>query len=402
MPRKPSPQPGAGDEREAARGGANPDADSGRELTGLVFASGCAGVAALLAIAIGLGGVVPRFALLAALAVVLLVGAAVLAIAGGAGERTNSTGAALTRERTACLLVLIASAALVGAWATFLGVLTGEPGGVHEAAPLDRGLAAWAMTGAVGGLGYLVVRPNQTVMSAAVSAWAVVFIVVCAALFAPATGVAATAVAASLVALATAPRLSLLSAGLSVPRLPTAGQDLAVSDSDIRAPSGRAEAAHRIHAGIIAGAALAGTAGALAIGCTVTAAAGRGTSPGFVTALCLCCGVAVVLHTLRQRDEVATWALWLWAHASVVGAALGVVRSTSTVAGTAGQLPGASAWVQLGIIGGHRPWLHRYRPVAPPGSGSWSRPRWRGWSASNPSRWRPQSPSRRTTSGSSG
>lgn len=133
----------------------------------------------------------------------------------------------------------------------------------------------------------------------------------------------AGAIVAAVLALAAAPRLAAGAAGLTVARLPTAGQGF--GDTDAEQPDGerRAIAALRAHDGLVAGAAAAGIAG-------LAATAWPGGLPA--AALALAVGGSSLLHALRHASAAARRSLWLLGVAALVAAAASAVRADAGLA----------------------------------------------------------------------
>lgn len=167
------------------------------------------------------------------------------------------------------------------------------------------------------------------------------------------TAAAAGTIIAGVILLASAPSLTIAAAGLKVPQLPTAGQDLAVSDNlqpDVADRSTRAGLAYE---GICWGIALCLIPAVIALSFTGTgtlvttdgaggdieAAAttidsriavlfGTGlTGLGFVQALCVSIAGTVVMHAARHGRALAGWALMLIAMVACLAACLCAVHA---------------------------------------------------------------------------
>lgn len=167
------------------------------------------------------------------------------------------------------------------------------------------------------------------------------------------TAAAAGTIIAGVILLASAPSLTIAAAGLKVPQLPTAGQDLAVSDNlqpDVADRSTRAGLAYE---GICWGIALClipaiialsftGTgspvttdgaggdieAAATTIGARIAVLFGTGlTGLGFVQALCVSIAGTVVMHAARHGRALAGWALMLIAMVACLAACLCAVHA---------------------------------------------------------------------------
>lgn len=130
--------------------------------------------------------------------------------------------------------------------------------------------------------------------------------------------------------IAAAPGVVTRAAGLSVPQLPTAGQDLSVSDGYQPDVDARARRAQELYAGVCLGAGLAALPALATLALT-----GTGITPvyegpfgtqlngsGFAQALCLCVGGALIMHAVRHGQASAAWCLSLLAAASLLTACL--------------------------------------------------------------------------------
>ena len=126
---------------------------------------------------------------------------------------------------------------------------------------------------------------------------------------APATAAAALLLAAGVVLVGQIPGLAIRVAGLRVPHLPTAGQDLGAADREEGDVGRRARRARRLHEGAALGAAAALTPALVVIGIH---------GGGFAQALCVAVLGSVTLHAVRHRQAVASWS-WM-----LVGLAAGV------------------------------------------------------------------------------
>nr|WP_234039696.1 type VII secretion integral membrane protein EccD [Corynebacterium pygosceleis] len=164
-------------------------------------------------------------------------------------------------------------------------------------------------------------------------------------------GAAAATIGFALIAVTVLPSLSIRVAGLTVPRLPPAGEDIGLPEDPDPEVGDRTTCARAVLAGSLAGTALAGGFCALVVGWS---------GGGFPAALCLATSVATVLHALRHRSPLAVWALWMWS----LCAAGGVV-----LAGIDAESPGlavVSSLTAVVILTG--PWwgpaVAGFRPVA--------------------------------------
>lgn len=114
--------------------------------------------------------------------------------------------------------------------------------------------------------------------------------------------VAGCGITVALLLLAFSPTISCGFAGLKVPRLPSAGQDLSISDETPSNPDEQAQRAAHILDGMLAG--LAGFM--IPALCAVGISGG-----GFNQALCITAGASVLIHAHRHYRIVAVWATWL-------------------------------------------------------------------------------------------
>lgn len=129
-------------------------------------------------------------------------------------------------------------------------------------------------------------------------------------------GTAACAVILGLCVVAFGPALAASFAGLRVPRLPGAGQDLSASDALIDAPDSRARHAARIMDGMYWGVALT---------CLPAWYLLARNGGGFVQALCLSSMLAFGIHAHRVVRARGVWPLWLTA----LSAALAAIASAT-------------------------------------------------------------------------
>lgn len=147
-----------------------------------------------------------------------------------------------------------------------------------------------------------------------------------------------------------APGLAAMLAGLRVPALPAAGQDLRVADHSVPDPELRALRATMIVDGVCTG------CGIVVSGAVITLAVSV-TQPAFVAALSLSSAAAVALHAARHRSLVSMWGLWLWTLASLVASML-----ASVAAGPGGVL---AAFVATILTVTAPLWAHRVRELSP-------------------------------------
>lgn len=119
----------------------------------------------------------------------------------------------------------------------------------------------------------------------------------------------------SLIAGLKAPAVAIALAGVPLPVIPAAGEDLSVSDTnsqeDLRHTAARATT---LHAGLISG------VGAMAtMSCLIIAVHGG----LFAQSTCLAAAGAFLLHALRHRHSIPVWSLLLPGLASMAGIAVG-------------------------------------------------------------------------------
>lgn len=234
----------------------------------------------------------------------------------GLGEAVLLTAAAVTglavlawhRNLTALALPTIGLSAAAGVAAVLSGV---APDPENLAWALAAGTATAATTLLITGL-LRVTGPRVTTTIATL----LLLIGVAAGALAATrtvTGTAAGLVAAIVLIMLFAPSTATGLAGLKVPALPSAGQDLNVADRpdpDIDVRAGRAVA---IHEGILLG------AGLVLIPAVLLVAVEGG---GYALGLCAAAAGSVLLHAARHRSPVATWALFSGGVTAVLGAVL--------------------------------------------------------------------------------
>ncbi|MDO5670787.1 MAG: type VII secretion integral membrane protein EccD [Corynebacterium sp.] len=142
----------------------------------------------------------------------------------------------------------------------------------------------------------------------------------------PGLAAAALVVAAGVVFIAQVPTLATRAAGLKVPRLPTAGQDLQVTDGTPADIGTRAHRARHFHAG-----AAIGAAGAMIPAVAVIGSHGG----GFAQGLCVATAGAVVLHAARHRQAVAAWSWMSVGLAACIAAAVAAAHPAQWVLASA-------------------------------------------------------------------
>ncbi|AKK02322.1 type VII secretion integral membrane protein EccD [Corynebacterium epidermidicanis] len=136
--------------------------------------------------------------------------------------------------------------------------------------------------------------------------------------------VAASIVVTSLLLLTWSAPLSIQLSGLTVPQLPSAGQDLKVSDHPIHDAASKAQRASTLLDALLFGLGLTAGSALVFLGSS---------GGGFSSAFCLTSTFCVLLHAVRHRSPRAMWGLWLWALAGLAGAVLSVwLRPASDIA----------------------------------------------------------------------
>ncbi|MEZ2189879.1 type VII secretion integral membrane protein EccD [Corynebacterium sp. CCM 9204] len=175
-------------------------------------------------------------------------------------------------------------------------------------------------------------------------------------------GAAAATLALALIVVAVLPSVAVRVAGLTVPRLPPAGEDIGLPEDPAPDIDERARFARSVLSGALAGTSVVAGICVLIVGWS---------GGVFSAALCLATTVATVLHALRHRNPLAVWALWVWSLCAAVGVVLsgvlddsvGVASVSSVVALTILTLP---LWGPR--VGELRPvavnWLERLETLA--------------------------------------
>lgn len=143
-----------------------------------------------------------------------------------------------------------------------------------------------------------------------------------------------------MILLAGAPSFTTHLVGLKVPQLPTAGQDLNVSDSVQDDVDQRADRAGLAYEGVCIGAAAAGLP-ALALLAVMPVSSTNLVAVLFAQLLCVALAGATVLHAVRHARVVSSWALTGLAVAATAVAAIYAARSWSTLTTS----PPWSIWV---------------------------------------------------------
>ena len=127
-----------------------------------------------------------------------------------------------------------------------------------------------------------------------------------------------------------------------MPQLPTAGQDLSISDE---VPTDNALAARRAgqaYEGIAVGCAVAGIPALLLIALNANAAATQGASQ----ALCVSIAGGVIVHAARHARPIAAWALGIYGLAAACSAVAVPLREWQRL-----SAPTTETWV-LSVIAG--------------------------------------------------
>lgn len=169
--------------------------------------------------------------------------------------------------------------------------------------------------------------------------------------------VAALGVVAGLVAISASPSIATTVAGLSVPRLPTAGQDLSVADGNQPDVDSRA-----LRAGLVADGMALGTAAVMVPSILIVAASG-GLGPQLLS---LATAGATVLHSARYRPTVPAYCLAATALSGLAGAAIAAAVSPTT----ATLIIGVSTTVlTLSAVG----WATRVSTIQPTTAVWWER-----------------------------
>ena len=139
-----------------------------------------------------------------------------------------------------------------------------------------------------------------------------------------------------------APLLTTRLAGLRVPHLPTAGQDLSVSDDAPTDNALKARRAGQAYEGIAVGCMLAGIPAVLIVALSAHDAETVRASQ----ALCLSIAGGVIVHAARNARTVAAWALGLLGVAAACGAVAVAVREWQMLSS-----PTTTTWV-LSVVAG--------------------------------------------------
>ncbi len=145
----------------------------------------------------------------------------------------------------------------------------------------------------------------------------------------------------SLVASLKAPSVAVVLAGVPLPVLPAAGEDLSVSDNDSQEDIHHtAHKATALHAGLMIAVGATAT-----LGCVIIAVHGG----LFSQATCLTAAGAFILHAVRHRYRVPVWSLLLPGLSSVAGVALGS-QAPGDIHSTLSLVLGALAALALSTV----------------------------------------------------
>ena len=237
--------------------------------------------------------------------------------------------AAWTR-RGSLLAASHVAAGLAGALSTGGPFFTGPSGTAIPAAPL---VATAAAVGAVAVLSHLV-RIGGLRARASAATWCLLVLI---GLLGPAPLLAAT-----VALLAGAPLFTTRLAGLRVPQLPTAGQDLSISDEDPTDNSLKARRAGQAYEGIAVGCTLAGVPSLLLVALN----AHEGATVIVSQALCLSVAGGVIVHAARHARPVAAWALGIYGLAAACAAVAVPLREWQLL-----SAPTTGTWVLCVVAG---------------------------------------------------
>lgn len=269
------------------------------------------------------------------------------------------------QDRGTAVAVLVSGVVLSSVAAVVVGILNGAPVvGRGPDAAVGTALVGGCLTGAVVlTLCSFCCRVQREITAALTTC--IILGIAGAGMFPVApdyAGVAAAAIGFALITVAALPSLTIRVSGLTVPRLPPAGEDLGIPEDPNPDVEEHALCARELLSGALAGTALAGGCCALVVGWS---------GGGFPAALCLATTIATVLHALRHRSPLAVWALWSWSLCAAGGTVLAGVRSDSVVVATASSLMALAvltvAWWGQGIAD-LRPvavnWMERIETLA--------------------------------------
>jgi len=185
---------------------------------------------------------------------------------------------------------------------------------IDSARDFSLGLYATALTCALVGLGCHVLNIAH-VRTTSAAVLCAVFLVI-AGLSVPRS--AGAVIAAAVIVLASAPGLATAVAGLRVPQLPTAGQDLSISDTPVDNVDQRSQRAHFIYEGLCLGLSM------FTLPSLAHVAITSATTPVVSTLLALMLCVSLLLHAARHRQVVVLWSLMVLALAAALCAPVAV------------------------------------------------------------------------------
>lgn len=237
---------------------------------------------------------------------------------------------AVWTRRGSLLATAHVAAGLAGALATGAPFLANPSGAAIAAAPLVGTAAA---VGAVAVLSHLV-RIGGLRARASAATWCLIVLV---GLLGPAPLLAAT-----VGLLAAAPLLTTRLAGLRVPQLPTAGQDLSISDEDPTDNSLKARRAGQAYEGIAVGCTLAGVPSLFFVALNAHADA----TVGMSQALCVSLAGGIIVHAARHARPVAAWVLGIYGLAAASAAIAVPVREWQLL-----DTPTTGTWA-LSVVAG--------------------------------------------------
>lgn len=132
-------------------------------------------------------------------------------------------------------------------------------------------------------------------------------------------GAAAAVVAAVVLILLAVPAAAAQFAGLRVPALPSAGQDLKIADRPDPGIEDRAGRAVKLHEGIIVGAVIGLLPAVLMVGML---------GGGFAQGLGMATTGALLLHASRHRSPLATWALFVGGLGGMLAVVLAAIQGS--------------------------------------------------------------------------
>lgn len=130
-------------------------------------------------------------------------------------------------------------------------------------------------------------------------------------------GAASAVVACALTVIVLAPTVAVKLAGVEVPRLPSAGEDLSVADSQT-SPQWLEHQARKsllLLEGIVVGASASAAPALLVIGYLAN-------GNGFAFVLCICVIICTAAHSHRHATGVSVWMLWLISLGGILGLSL--------------------------------------------------------------------------------